>query len=303
MVDICLLGCGGMMPLPGRWLTALLYRYEGRMILIDCGEGTQVPLKLAGWGFKNIDAICFTHYHADHIAGLPGLLLTIGNSGRNEPLTLYGPPGLKEVVACLTVISPQLPYSVMLGELPGDSLARFMIGQVEVSSLPVEHWVPCLSYRLDIVRSGRFDPERAKAAAIPQKLWKRLQAGETVEEGDKTYTPEMVLGPPRKGIRVGYSTDNKSSDALPDFFTGSDLLICEGMYGDSALRDKASEKGHMVFAQAAQAARDSGSKELWLTHFSPALSEPGEYLGEATNIFANTRIGADLMKKTLHFDE
>ena len=98
MIDVALLGTGGMMPMPERFLSSMLLRINGRLILVDCGEGTQVTLKMLGWGFKAIDTICFTHYHADHISGLPGMLLTIGNSGRTEPVKLIGPPGLKKVV-------------------------------------------------------------------------------------------------------------------------------------------------------------------------------------------------------------
>ena len=112
MLDVCLLGTGGMMPLPGRRLTALMTRYNGSSLLIDCGEGTQVAIKEKGWTFKPIDAICFTHYHADHISGLPGLLLTMGNTDRREPLTMIGPKGLERVVTALRTIAPELPFQV-----------------------------------------------------------------------------------------------------------------------------------------------------------------------------------------------
>lgn len=301
MADVCLLGCGGIMPLPDRRLTALLFRQDGRLLLLDCGEGTQVGVKLAGWGFKAIDAIGFTHFHADHIAGLPGLLLTIGNSGRTEPLTLFGPPGLEAVVRCLCVICP-LPFPLRIAELPADRSASFPAGNVHISSLPVDHSIPCLSYTLEIERPGRFEPARAKAAGIPLRFWKALQNGETVREGSAPYTPDMVLGTPRRGIRVGYCTDTRPTGGLPAFMEGCDLLICEGLYGDSALARKANEKCHMVFAQAATLARESQSRELWLTHYSPAMPEPEAYLPEAAGIFENARIGRDLMKKELRFE-
>lgn len=291
------------MPLPDRWLTSLLYRFGGGMILVDCGEGTQIPIKLAGWGFKAIDAICFTHFHADHVAGLPGLLLTIGNSGRTWPLTLYGPPGIKEVVRCLTVISPQLPYPVMVGELPDDRTAAFEIGGVKVSTLPGNHWVPCLSYTFAIERAGRFDAGRASKAGIPVKFWKPLQRGENVEADGVSYTPDMVLGPPRRGIKVGYCTDTRPTRALPGFMEDCDLLVCEGLYGDPELSEKAAQKGHMVFAEAARVAKESKSRELWLTHYSPALKDPGQFLPAAAAIFENTRAGGDLMKAELNFPD
>lgn len=303
MVDLCLLGCGGMMPLPNRWLSSLLYRFNGRMILVDCGEGTQIPLKEAGWGFKAIDAVLFTHYHADHIAGLPGLLLTIGNSGRTEPLSLFGPPGLERVVASLGVIFPQLPFALSINELPDDRKADFCVGGVKCASLPVDHSMPCLAYNLRIDRAGRFDKDKAAGLSIPVAFWKRLQNGETVTADGKVFTPEMVLGNPRRGIKVGYCTDTRPVEALYEFMSDCDVLICEGNYGDSALAKKANEKGHMVFSQGALIARESRSRELWLTHFSPALDKPEDYLKNASDIFENTVIGKDLLKKTINFDD
>ena len=119
MLDVCLLGTSGMLPLPGRWLTSLMTRYNGSSLLIDCGEGTQIAIKEKGWSYNPIDVICFTHYHADHISGLPGLLLTIGNSDRKEPLTLVGPKGLNRVVSALRVIAPELPFEIKTIELTG----------------------------------------------------------------------------------------------------------------------------------------------------------------------------------------
>ena len=117
MFDVCLLGTGGMMPLPNRWLTACFMRYAGTSLLIDCGEGTQITMRLQGWSFKAIDYILFTHYHGDHISGLPGLLLTIGNSGRTEPVTLIGPRNLRRVVEGLLLIAPDLPFPIQYLEL------------------------------------------------------------------------------------------------------------------------------------------------------------------------------------------
>lgn len=119
MLDVCLLGSGGMMPLPYRWLTSLMVRYNGSSLLIDCGEGTQIAVKEKGWSFKPIDVICFTHYHGDHISGLPGLLLTMGNADRTKPLTLIGPKGLERVVNALRVIAPELPFPIVFREISG----------------------------------------------------------------------------------------------------------------------------------------------------------------------------------------
>jgi len=302
LVDVCLLGTGGMMPLPNRWLTALLIRVSGKMILIDCGEGTQIPIKLAGWGFKAIDAICFTHYHADHIAGLPGLLLTIGNSGREEPLSIYGPPGLYEVIKGITVVAPHLPFEIKLFELSNDHLVTTSIGDVKIQSIPGDHAIPCLSYGIEINRAGKFDVQRAKDAGIPVQFWSRLQKGETIELDGSIYTTDMVLGEKRRGLKISYCTDTRPTKSLVDFVQESDLLICEGMYGEDDKIEKAIEKKHMTFSEAAMMAKNANVKELWLTHYSPSMDNPEDYECNAKSIFDNSVLGRDLLTKTLVFE-
>jgi ribonuclease Z len=302
MLDVCLLGCGGMLPLPDRRLTAMLCRYNGKMVLVDCGEGTQVAINIAGWGFNSIDALCITHYHADHIAGLPGFLLTLGNNGREEPLTIFGPPGLKSVIKGLTIIAPQLPYEINLVELSDVSQEKNQIGEITMYSLPVDHGLTCLAYSLQVQRQGKFDVERAKKFAIPMHFWSRLQKGKTIEYEGKCFEPAMVLGRPRKGLKITYCTDTRPVDELVDFSQNSDLLISEGMYGDDKL-EKAIEYKHMVFSEAARLARNSNSRELWLTHFSPSITNPDLLIDEAKIVFPNTVQGKDLMKKTFKFDE
>jgi len=302
MIEVCLLGCGGMMPLPDRRLTALLYRYNGKMILIDCGEGTQLPIKITGWGFKSIEAICFTHYHADHIAGLPGFLLTLGNSGREEPLKIYGPPGLIEVIKALTIIAPELPFETILIELSDENLSTNHIGDIIIKSIPVDHTLSCLSYSIEIRRAGKFDVQRAKDNNIPIKFWSSLQNGKIIEHEGKRYVPEMVLGRERKGLKVTYSTDTRPTGELTDFCKGSDLLIGEGMYGENDQLQKAIKNKHMIFSEAATLAFKSHSKELWLTHYSPSLQNPDLFIDNAKNIFMNTVAGKDLMVKRMNFD-
>jgi len=301
MLDVCLLGTGGMMPLPNRWLTALLIRYNGRMILIDCGEGTQIPIKLAGWGFKAIDIILFTHYHADHIAGLPGLLLTLGNSGRSEPLTLMGPPGIKKVIEGLTVISPELPYELRLIELSENENTELFINDIFIKSIPVEHNLTCLAYCIELKRQSKFDSERAKKLNIPINYWKHLQKGETITLEDRVINPEMVLGEKRKGIKICYCTDTRPVEGLLEFIKASDLFVCEGMYGDENDADKAVRKKHMTFSEAGLLAKRGNVKELWLTHYSPSLTEPEKYIEAASTIFKNTIVGTDLLTKTIKY--
>lgn len=204
MVDICLLGCGGMLPLPDRWLTSMLFRCNGRMILVDCGEGTQIPVKLAKWGFKNIDAICITHFHADHTAGIPGLLLTIGNSGRTEPLTILGPSGIKNIIQNLLIIAPELPFEVNCVELVENAGSYNFSNDIIIDSIPVDHRIPCLSYSITVKRQGKFDINKAKANDVPVGLWSRLQKGESIIFNGRTYSPDMVMGETRKGIKISY---------------------------------------------------------------------------------------------------
>ena len=300
MIDIALIGTGGMVPLHNRYLTSMAARLNGSMLLIDCGEGTQVTLKQLGWGFKNLDYICITHFHADHITGIPGLLLTIGNSGRTEPLTIVGFIGIRNVVNHLRVIAPELPFEIKFIELPPVE-KTVELGDYNLSVLPLDHRIYCLGYALNINRIGKFDAERAKQQEIPIKFWSKLQNGETIKDNHKKYTPDMVLGPARKGIKVAYITDTRPVNTIPRFISGADLFICEGLYGDDEKKDKAKEHMHMVFSEAADLANRGGVKELWLTHYSPAMTDPENYIDVAKNIFPNTKLGYDRLATTILF--
>ncbi|WP_070042057.1 ribonuclease Z [Robinsoniella peoriensis] len=302
MLDICLLGTGGMMPLPRRWLTALMARYNGSSILIDCGEGTQIAIKEKGWSFKPIDVICFTHFHGDHISGLPGLLLTMGNAERNEPLTLIGPKGLERVVNALRVIAPELPFELRFLEITNPE-ETFEMNGYRIRAFRVNHNVVCYGYSIEIDRAGRFDVTRAKEKEIPMPYWSRLQKGETIEADGKIYTPDMVLGEPRKGIKLTYCTDTRPVKAISDNAAGSDLFICEGMYGEPGKEQKAVEHKHMTFTEAANLAKEAGVKELWLTHYSPSLIHPEEFMGDVQKIFPNAFPGKDCKSVELDFDE
>ena len=300
MIDLLLLGTGGMLPLPDRWLSSLLIRCDGELILFDCGEGTQIPWRRFGWGFRRLAAICLSHTHADHVAGLPGLLHSLANAGREEPVTIYGPIGTAGVVAGLRTIAPFLPYEVRVTELA--SGARFPLpGGLQGSVLTGEHGLPCLAYRADLARARRFDPARAEALGVPLAHWRTLQRGEPVTWPGGAATPDEVLGPPRQGLAVAYVTDTRPVPALPAFLSGVDLLVCEGTYGDSADQPKAIERGHMTFREAASLARAAGAGALWLTHFSPALADPPAYLPEATAVFPATTIGYSGLTTTLSF--
>lgn len=302
MLDVCLLGCGGMMPLPYRWLTSMMLRFGGSSILVDCGEGTQIALKEKGWSPKPIDVICFTHYHADHISGLPGLLLTMGNAERTEPLTLVGPKGLTRVVNALRTIAPELPFSLQFIELTEPTVELELAG-LKINAFRVNHNVVCYGYTFEVLRKGRFSPERAKEQQIPLPFWKKLQMGETVEENGVTYTPDMVMGPDRKGLKVTYCTDTRPVDIIAEYAKGSDLFICEGMYGEHEKAAKAREYKHMTFYEAAKLAKQADVREMWLTHYSPSLTRPEPFMNEVRSIFENSVPGKDGMTAELQFEE
>ena len=307
MLDVCLLGTGGMMPLPYRWLTSLMVRYNGMNILIDAGEGTQIAMKKKGWSPKPIDVICFTHFHADHISGLPGLLLYMGNSDRTEPLLMVGPKGLERVVAGLRAIVPELPFEIVYRELTGteeeidfpkDSDYR----DLHIHAFRVNHNMLCYGYSIMLDRIGQFDVEKAISLGIPKQSWSHLQKGEQITGDSGTvFTPDMVLGAPRKGLKVTYTTDTRPCEAIVRNAEGSDLFICEGMYGEPDKIEKAKEHKHMTFTEAAELARKADVKELWLTHFSPSLIRPEDFMDGVRKIFPRSSAGKDGKSVDLKF--
>ncbi len=302
MLDVCLLGTGGMMPLPKRWLTACYTRFNGSALLIDCGEGTQIAMREAGISCHDIDVIAFTHFHGDHISGLPGMLLSMGNADRTEPVTLIGPKGLRSVVTHLRVIAPELPFALEYIEFDG-SEAEFELHGYTLKAFKVMHNITCYGYTQSIRRAGRFMPELAEKNQVPMKVWSRLQKGAEVEYEGRIYTPDMILGPERKGIKLCYCTDTRPVIQIAENAAGSDLFICEGMYGEPGMEQKAREHRHMTFTEAAELAKKAEVKEMWLTHFSPSLIRPKDYLDSAAQIFPNTVIPKDGRSMTIRFPE
>jgi ribonuclease Z len=301
MIDLILLGTSGTIPLPGRPLSSVLGRVGPELIIFDCGEGTQVSMRRWGWGFKGLSAICLSHMHGDHVSGLPGLLLSVANAGRTEPMDIYGPIGTRGVVAGLRVIAPRLPYEVRVHEV-GASQGIFWTGET-LATLPVDHAIPCLAYRLDLARGRRFQPEKARALSVPIEEWKALQQGRSISVGGRRIWPDDVLGPERRGIRFGYVTDTRPTPEMTDFLAEADLLVIEGTYGDPEDAENAVANKHLLFSEAAEIGRDARVRRIWLTHFSAKVLEPERYAEEATRIFPATTIGQEGLTTSLHFED
>ncbi|MCR5557195.1 MAG: ribonuclease Z [Butyrivibrio sp.] len=307
MIDVCLLGTGGMMPLPNRLLTSLYVRYNGKCVLVDCGEATQIAMKKKGLSSKPIDVICFTHYHADHISGLPGMLLTMGNAERTEPLLMIGPKGLERVVNSLRVIAPELPFEIVFKEISGDEMSfdfdKEGMPGFKITAFKVNHNITCYGYSFSLSRQGKFNVEAAQANGIDRKYWNSLQKGNTITLDDgRVFTPDMVLGEARKGIKLTYTTDTRPTDSIVRNAADSDLFICEGMYGEPDKVAKAREYKHMTFYEAAKMAKDAKVKEMWLTHYSPSLVNPMEFMEDTKKIFANSIAAKDGRSVELRFE-
>ena len=233
MLTITLLGTAATMPLPDRALTAAAAECVGHSLLFDCGEGTQAAARRAGVNLMKLDAICLTHYHGDHIFGLPGLLQTLGCQGRTRPLALYGPAGLDAIWPALRTLTGPLPYPIRAQQLDKDPVDLAAFGWpagAQLLPVPTRHRVPSRGYALTLPRAGRFLPEKARALGVPVADWKKLQHGETVQVREWEVTPAEVLGPPRRGLKFVFSGDTAPCPALEAAAQDADLLLCDATY-------------------------------------------------------------------------
>ena len=305
MIDLVLLGCGGNVHIPNRNISSLFINYKGKKILIDCGEGTQVSMRMKNCGFKDVDLILITHLHGDHIIGLIGLLSTMGNSGKVDDLTIVGPRGIIEAIKAIKVLVEYLPYNLNIIENPLETFSlenHPVFKDLQISTLELDHSTECLGYSLYFKRTPKFNIEKAKANNVPQNLWSKLQKIDSIFYDKKKYTSDMVLGDDRKGVKLSFITDTRFLLTIPDFIRHSDLFVCEGMYGDDMDISKAVKNKHMTFNEAASLASLGEVKQLLLTHFSPSLENPHDYLKNATRIFPNTIIGEDRLSLSLNYE-
>ena len=298
-LEAFVLGCGGMMPLPYRHLTSVLVRREGDLFLFDGGEGTQVSLRRLNLKWKKINAIFVSHTHADHVTGLPGILMLSSQVDRDEPLYIYGPPKIAEYIeSSRKVLDMYINYPIIVKEITAPCICHEGDG-FYIRAFPLEHTKTCVGYTLEeLPRPGEFHPEKARELKVPcGPLWAKLQAGFEVEAEDGTIVkPEQVLGPQRNGRKISYVTDTLYLDSIAKEVQGSDLLFCEGMFAKD-FEDQAKEKKHMTSTQAAQIAKDGNVKKMALIHYSPRYTdfELKVLLDEAQKVFPNTILSKDRM--------
>ena len=298
-MEAFILGCGGMMPLPYRHLTSVLLRREGNLFLFDCGEGTQVSLRRLNLKWKKIDAIFISHTHADHVTGLPGILMLTAQVDRTEPLYIYGPPKIKEYVeTSRKVLDMYINYPIVVQEITAPCVVHSG-KDFYIRAFPLEHTKTCVGYTLEeLDRPGEFNPQKAQELGVPVgPLWAQLQQGFEVKATDgTTVTPEQVLGPKRSGRKFSFVTDTLYKTSIAPEVRGSDLLICEGMFEDELI-DQAKEKKHMTASQAATIARDADVRRMCMIHYSPRYTDRDleKLLEQARAVWPKAELSRDRM--------
>ena len=307
-LEAFVLGCGGMMPLPHRQLTSVLLRREGELFLFDGGEGTQISIRRLNLRWKKITAIFVSHMHADHVTGLPGILMLSSQVDREEPLYIFGPPKIAEYIENnRRALDMYINYEIVVREITEPGPVWIGDGFL-IRAFPLRHTKTCYGYALEEEpRPGAFHPEQAAALGVPRgPLWSDLQAGESVRlEDGRVVESSQVLGSPRSGRKFSYVTDSLAFPEISREVKGSDLLICEGMF-ETALASSAVEKKHMTAAQAARIASDAGGvKTLGLIHYSPRYAERDLkiLLDEAREIFPATVLTRDRMHFPIAYED
>jgi ribonuclease Z len=268
-VEAIILGIGGMMPMPNRALASAMLRHDGRSTLFDCGEGTQVPIKTAGLGVGHIDALAVTHLHADHVTGIPGMLMLIGQADDDRPRDLLALPAVCEYVAqTRRLLGFHMPFELRYHALDAAG-GTFEGDGFTLRWAPLDHRIPNLGFRYEeATRPGRFDATRADELGVPRGPARRaLQRGEDIEVDGRRIASAEVVGPPRRGRRFAYVTDTRPCDSAEDLLRDVDLAVIEGMFANVHARE-AAEKMHMTAAEAAEVVRRAAAKRALLTHVS-----------------------------------
>lgn len=287
-----------MMPLPGRFLTSALVRRDGDLFLFDCGEGTQVSLKMLNLRWKRINAIFISHMHADHVTGLPGLLMLSAQVDRDMPLYIYGPPRLAEYVeSSRRILDMYINYEIKV--IPVEPGIIMESDEYTVQAFPLDHTKPCFGYSfIEKDRPGVFNVEAAVASGVPRgPLWGQLQRGEDVTLPDgRIVVSRSVIGAKREGRKFSFVTDTRYFPEIADYVHDADFLLCEGMFTRSLAED-AHAKKHMTSSEAAQIALDGHVARMGLQHYSPRYTDRElKFLAsEAREIFPETILTRDRM--------
>lgn len=292
-----------MQPLPDRWLSSLVIRFGHELTLFDCGEGTQIVARAFSWGFKRISTICISHHHADHVAGLPGILMCIANAGRTDPVTIYGPRKTVQIVEALLTICPRLPYPLKVVEL-GEGGEAVIAGDLKARVIEVrQRTMPVLAWRFELPRHRGFDRDAALRDQVPQSAWSQLQDGIDVTVDGRELRAESYLGPKRAGIAFGIVTDTRPGPRITELMQGVDLLVSEATYLEDDDLEKAKIVDHFVLSEACALANEAGAKRLLLTHFSGAYLDPLAYEPSAKELFPNAEIGYSGWETTLSYPD
>lgn len=298
MINVTLVGTGGMLPLKDRFMASAYIEHDGHAVLIDCGEGTQISMRRLGLKMNRIDAILITHAHGDHTFGLPGLLLSMSSGCRKAPVDLFYPMEAEPIIKGLLLSCTSLGFELNLNPLSVNESETFKYPAVDenltISTAVLRHNAFCLGYKLRFDKKREFLPDKAKALDIPLRFYRALHSGKTAMLPDgRTILPEQVLGPPRVPTVIVNVTDSVPFSGIAEFARNASLLICEGMYGDEGMGQAVYEKGHMLMQDACRIAKEANVKKLFLTHYSPANTDPWKYQDELEKIFPNVVISCD----------
>ncbi len=301
-MKIVFLGTGGSWPSPERNVISIAVKREKEIILLDCGEGTQRQFMLSPVSFMQTQKVLISHFHGDHFLGLPGMIQSMTLNDREDDLQIFGPEGTVSLVSILLELGYFNPgFRVEVRDLEAGEVLDF--GSYKITAFNAKHNVPCLGYCVEeSERPGKFDLAKAKELGIPEgPLYRKLQQGEEVTFEGKVFTPDMVLGPPRRGRKIVYSGDTIPSTEIVEYAKDCDVLIHDAT-AESSMEEKANQYGHSTARQAAEIAKMCNARVLFLIHVSPRYDDATPLLEEAREIFENSMVAEDLMEYEVRLD-